>query len=27
LAFENHHYNGVTSWAVDQKGQVTHAYA
>ncbi len=27
LAFENHHYNGITSWAVDQKGQVTHAYA
>src|SRR3984957_2400121 len=27
LAFENHHYNGVTSWAVDQKGQVTHVYA
>jgi len=27
LAFENHHYNGVTSWAVDQKGQITHAYA
>ncbi|MFZ0723014.1 MAG: sulfite dehydrogenase [Xanthobacteraceae bacterium] len=27
LAFENHHFNAVTSWAVDQKGQVTHAYA
>jgi sulfane dehydrogenase subunit SoxC len=27
LAFENHHYNGVTSWAIDQKGKVTHAYA
>jgi sulfane dehydrogenase subunit SoxC len=27
LAFENHHYNGVTTWAVDQKGQITHAYA
>jgi sulfane dehydrogenase subunit SoxC len=27
LAFENHHYNGITSWAVDPKGQVTHVYA
>jgi len=27
LAFENHHSNAITSWAVDQKGQVTHAYA
>jgi sulfane dehydrogenase subunit SoxC len=27
LAFENHHFNAITSWAVDQKGQVTHAYA
>jgi sulfane dehydrogenase subunit SoxC len=27
LAFENHHFNAVTSWAVDQKGEVTHAYA
>ena len=27
LAFENHHFNAVTSWAVDAKGQVTHAYA
>jgi sulfane dehydrogenase subunit SoxC len=27
LAFENHHYNGTTSWAVDPKGQVTHVYA
>jgi sulfane dehydrogenase subunit SoxC len=26
LAFENHHFNAVTSWAVDQKGQVTHVY-
>jgi sulfane dehydrogenase subunit SoxC len=26
LAFENHHFNAVTSWAVDQKGEVTHAY-
>jgi sulfane dehydrogenase subunit SoxC len=27
LAFENHHFNAITSWAIDQKGQVTHAYA
>jgi sulfane dehydrogenase subunit SoxC len=27
LAFENHHFNGITSWAINQKGQVTHAYA
>jgi sulfane dehydrogenase subunit SoxC len=27
LAFENHHFNAITSWAVDQKGRVTHAYA
>jgi sulfane dehydrogenase subunit SoxC len=27
LAFENHHFNAITSWAVDSKGQVTHAYA
>src|ERR1700722_15163425 len=27
LAFENHHFNAVTSWAVDQNGEVTHAYA
>jgi sulfane dehydrogenase subunit SoxC len=27
LAFENHHFNAITSWAVDQKGQVTHVYA
>jgi len=27
LAFENHHFNAITSWAVDQNGQVTHAYA
>jgi sulfane dehydrogenase subunit SoxC len=27
LAFENHHFNAITSWAIDQKGQVTHVYA
>jgi sulfane dehydrogenase subunit SoxC len=27
LAFKNHHFNAVTSWAVDQHGTVKHAYA
>jgi sulfane dehydrogenase subunit SoxC len=27
LGFWNHHFNAVTSWGVDQKGQVTHVYA
>jgi sulfane dehydrogenase subunit SoxC len=27
LAFENHHYNGTTSWAVDPAGKITHVYA
>ena len=27
LAFENHHFNAITSWAVDQKGKVVHVYA
>lgn len=27
LAFENHHFNAVTSWAVDTSGKITHAYA
>jgi sulfane dehydrogenase subunit SoxC len=27
LAFENHHFNAITSWAINRKGQVTHAYA
>lgn len=27
LAFGNHHFNAITGWAIDQKGQVTHAYA
>jgi sulfane dehydrogenase subunit SoxC len=27
LAFQNHHFNAVVSWAIDSKGVVTHAYA
>lgn len=27
LAFKNHHCNAITSWAVDNHGKVTHAYA
>jgi sulfane dehydrogenase subunit SoxC len=27
LAFENHHFNAITSWAVNQGGQVSHVYA
>jgi sulfane dehydrogenase subunit SoxC len=27
LAFENHHFNAITSWSVDEKGMVKHAYA
>jgi sulfane dehydrogenase subunit SoxC len=27
LAFENHHYIGVTSWGIDRAGKVTHVYA
>ena len=27
LGFQNHHFNAVVSWAVDAKGEVTHAYA
>ncbi|HEY2529263.1 MAG TPA: sulfite dehydrogenase [Xanthobacteraceae bacterium] len=27
LAFENHHFNAITSWGVDRKGVVTHVYA
>ena len=27
LAFPNQHFNAVTSWAVDSKGVVKHAYA
>src|SRR5262249_60668388 len=26
-AFPGHHFNAVTSWAVDRKGEVHHAYA
>jgi len=27
LAFPNQHYNSITSWAIDAKGQVSHVYA
>jgi sulfane dehydrogenase subunit SoxC len=27
LGFKNHHFNAVVSWAIDNKGAVTHAYA
>ena len=27
LSFENHHFNAVTSWGVDQKGGLSHVYA
>jgi sulfane dehydrogenase subunit SoxC len=27
LAFPNQHFNAITSWAVDTKGQVSHVYA
>jgi len=27
LAFPNQHYNSITSWAVDRKGEVKHVYA
>jgi sulfane dehydrogenase subunit SoxC len=27
LAFPNQHFNAITSWAVDAKGQVSHVYA
>jgi sulfane dehydrogenase subunit SoxC len=27
LAFQNHHFNAIVSWAIDAKGEVTHAYA
>ncbi|OLC12781.1 MAG: sulfite dehydrogenase [Candidatus Rokubacteria bacterium 13_1_40CM_69_27] len=26
-AFPSQHYNGITSWAIDGKGEVTHVYA
>jgi sulfane dehydrogenase subunit SoxC len=25
--FSNRHFNAVVSWAVDNKGEITHAYA
>jgi hypothetical protein len=27
VGFGNHHFNAVVSWAVDDKGEVRHAYA
>ncbi len=27
LAFPNQHFNAITSWAVDAKGEVRHVYA
>ena len=27
LAFPNQHYNSITSWGVDGKGEVKHVYA
>ena len=27
LGFQNHHFNAVVSWAIDTKGEATHAYA
>jgi len=27
LAFPNQHYNSLTSWAVDGKGEIKHVYA
>src|SRR5438552_6634542 len=27
LAFPNQHFNGITSWAIDGKGEVKHVYA
>jgi sulfane dehydrogenase subunit SoxC len=26
-AFPGQHYNGITTWAVDEKGEVKHVYA
>ena len=26
-AFPNQHFNGITSWAIDAKGEVKHVYA
>jgi sulfane dehydrogenase subunit SoxC len=27
LAFPNQHYNSITSWGVDNKGEIKHVYA
>lgn len=27
MAFRNHHFNAVVSWAVDARGRLSHAYA
>jgi sulfane dehydrogenase subunit SoxC len=27
LAFPNQHYNSITSWGVDSKGEIMHVYA
>ncbi|MGZ5225051.1 MAG: hypothetical protein ACXWCS_12855, partial [Burkholderiales bacterium] len=26
-AFPNQHFNAITSWAIDEKGEVKHVYA
>jgi sulfane dehydrogenase subunit SoxC len=27
LAFPNQHYNSITAWGVDNKGEIKHVYA
>jgi len=27
LAFPNNHYNSLTSWGIDSKGEIKHVYA
>jgi sulfane dehydrogenase subunit SoxC len=27
LAFINQHYNSITSWGIDSKGEISHVYA
>jgi sulfane dehydrogenase subunit SoxC len=27
LAFPNQHYNSVTAWGIDGKGEIKHVYA
>jgi sulfane dehydrogenase subunit SoxC len=27
LAFPNQHYNSITSWGIDGKGEIKHVYA